>query len=105
MEKIIVKNGCNFDDFGKVLDKEFLVNGAKKYFANKGVELVFENEISEDRYIEIMYMGGMSREDKNYLLRVFQRGFGKKVAFIKSEPMFFALVDDFMPAVVWKGLT
>ena len=100
MDKIIVKNGCNFDDFGKVLDKEFLVSGAKRYFESKGIELVFESEIAADRYIEIMHVGVISREDKNYLLRVFQKGFGKKVAFIKSEPMFFALVDDFVPAVV-----
>ena len=100
MDRIIVKNGCNFDDFGKVLDKDFLVNGAKRYFANKGVELVFESEISGDKYIEIMHSAVLSREDKNYLLRVFQRGFGKRVAFIKSEPMFLALIDDFMPAVI-----
>lgn len=100
MERIIVKNCCNFDDFGKVLDKEFLVNGAKRYFKDKGIELVFESEIAADRYIEIMHSAVLTREDKNYLLRVFQRGFGKNVAFIKSEPMFFALIDDFVPAVV-----
>ena len=100
MDKIIVKNGCYFEDFGKVLGKDFLVNGAKRYFKGKGIELVFENEIASDRYIEIMHTVSLSREDKNYLLRVFQKGFGKKVAFIKSDAMFFALVDDFVPAVV-----
>ncbi len=100
MERIIVKNFCNFKEFGKVLGKDFLVSRAKSYFKSKGVILEFSSEISGDSYIEIMHSGVLSRGDKNFLLQVFQRGFGKKVAFIKSEPMFFALIDDFVPAVI-----
>lgn len=100
MERIIVKNSCNFEEFGKVLNKDFLVSRAKSYFKNKGIILEFSSEVSCDSYIEIMHSGALGRGDKNYLLNIFQRGFGKNVAFIKSEPMFFALIDDFMPAVI-----
>lgn len=100
MKKIIVKNFCDFYQFGKVLSKEGLVNRAKSYFKSKGVELEFLNEIAKDNYIEIMHADTLAREDKNFLLKIFQRGFEKNVAFIKSEQIFFALVDDFVPAVI-----
>ena len=100
MERIIVKNCCDFAEFGKVLDKDFLVCRARNYFKARGIDLDFSSEISGDRYIEIMHSGALNRADKNFLLAIFQKGFGKRVAFIKSEPMFFALVDDFVPAVI-----
>lgn len=100
MERIIVKNCCDFAEFGKALDKDFLVCRAKNYFKARGIDLDFGSEISGDRYIEIMHSGALNRADKNFLLAIFQKGFGKRVAFIKSEPMFFALVDDFVPAVI-----
>ena len=58
------------------------------------------DRIGDSNYIEIIHSGYIARRDKNYLLGIFQRGFGKNVAFIKSEPMFFALVDDYVPAVI-----
>ena len=101
MKKIIIKNTCKFNQYTKEsFDKALVKDRVKSHFGKFGFEVDFVDVVGEDNYVEIICSGSLCRSDKNYLLNVYQRGFGKNVAFIKSEPMFFALVDDYVPAVI-----
>ncbi len=101
MEKIIIKNNCDFNEYStKFFVRVSVRQKVSDYFRARGYDVEFNDSICGDSYVEIICSSALSRSDKNYLLNIYQRGFGKNVAFIGSDKRFFELVDDYMPAVI-----
>ncbi len=102
MEKIIIKTTYTFDRYSKkvLLNKDSKKRKAlDKYFRSKKINLEFIDSIDNNNYIEVMY-SSLNEKDKKYLETNYLKGTHKKVAFIRSDKMFFGLVDQYIPAVI-----